>query len=229
MPKPVQANQTIKSTSPACNNLLAHLRQSNLSTKPTQMPLHQPLKDLDRSSTRCTSTIDDISECSTDKIDKSVMLSSGFYNVSLDPTFTMKNFQQSHKYKTEICKNFEIHGFCKWGADCCFAHGRDELRNKTLFNYFYKTKVCKHFHKNGFCPYASRCQYFHFKTNQIYQELLDSLEKKLLIRMNEDINSNLHAILDKSERNLGRLPVFKQFVAIDAKKSLYERFLEDCY
>jgi hypothetical protein len=60
------------------------------------------------------------------------------------------------KYKTEICKNFELGGSCRWGETCCFAHGQDELKNKTHLNSNYKSKICKHFHRSGVCPYGTR-------------------------------------------------------------------------
>lgn len=107
-------------------------------------------------------------------------------------------FAQSQKYKTEICKNFDLKGKCRWGENCCFAHGKAELRKKTLFNYFYKTKICKHFHKNGYCPYASRCQYFHFKTFQKFQELLESFSNKLFIRIKDDRGESLASILERT-------------------------------
>jgi hypothetical protein len=107
-------------------------------------------------------------------------------------------FAQSQKYKTEICKNFDLKGKCRWGENCCFAHGKAELRKKTLFNYFYKTKICKHFHKNGYCPYASRCQYFHFKTFQKFQELLESFSNKLFLRIKEDRRESLFSILERT-------------------------------
>jgi len=34
-------------------------------------------------------------------------------------------------YKTQVCKNFEQTGQCKFATNCCFAHGDDELRNLT--------------------------------------------------------------------------------------------------
>lgn len=107
-------------------------------------------------------------------------------------------FTQSQKYKTEMCKNFELKGKCKWGENCCFAHGKSELRKKTLFNYFYKTKICKHFHRNGYCPYASRCQYFHFKTFQKFQELLESFSNKLYVRLKESPDETLGSVLGKT-------------------------------
>lgn len=37
---------------------------------------------------------------------------------------TMK---QCYTYKTKICRHFE-RGFCAYGQDCVFAHGKSELR-----------------------------------------------------------------------------------------------------
>jgi len=65
------------------------------------------------------------------------------------------------KYKTELCKNWELRGNCKFGDKCCFAHGRRELKNKTLIHVKYKTKPCKQYHQTGYCPYGQRCQYLH--------------------------------------------------------------------
>ena len=31
------------------------------------------------------------------------------------------------KFKTEICKFWQLHGFCEYGEACSFAHGNDEL------------------------------------------------------------------------------------------------------
>lgn len=32
-------------------------------------------------------------------------------------------------YRTQMCKNWELSGVCKFAAMCCFAHGDDQLRN----------------------------------------------------------------------------------------------------
>ena len=34
-------------------------------------------------------------------------------------------------YKTKICKNFQLHGSCKFGDRCGFAHGNFQLRGLT--------------------------------------------------------------------------------------------------
>lgn len=65
------------------------------------------------------------------------------------------------KYKTEMCKNWELRGACKFGDKCCFAHGRHELKGKALTHVKYKTKPCKQYHQTGYCPYGQRCQYLH--------------------------------------------------------------------
>jgi len=69
--------------------------------------------------------------------------------------------EYKRKHKTELCKNWELRGHCKFGDKCCFAHGRHELKNKTLIHVKYKTKPCKQYHQTGYCPYGQRCQYLH--------------------------------------------------------------------
>jgi len=61
------------------------------------------------------------------------------------------------KYKTEICKNWELTGQCEFKSSCSFAHGAHELKKKTDIHKNYKTKQCKRFYKDGFCPYGTRC------------------------------------------------------------------------
>ena len=61
------------------------------------------------------------------------------------------------KYKTEICKNWQLTGVCEFHESCSFAHGADELKEKTDIHKNYKTKMCKRFHKQGYCPYGQRC------------------------------------------------------------------------
>jgi hypothetical protein len=69
--------------------------------------------------------------------------------------------EYKRKYKTELCKNWELKKVCKFGDKCCFAHGRHELKNKTSIHMKYKTKPCKQYHQTGYCPYGQRCQYLH--------------------------------------------------------------------
>ena len=69
------------------------------------------------------------------------------------------------KWKTEICRYWEIYGDCKFGDNCAFAHGDAELKKRKMtFNY--KTKPCKQFFELGYCSYGSRCQFSHKKENE---------------------------------------------------------------
>ena len=38
--------------------------------------------------------------------------------------------QSNANFKTELCKNYEMDNPCKWGANCSFALGVHELRNR---------------------------------------------------------------------------------------------------
>jgi butyrate response factor 1 len=79
------------------------------------------------------------------------------------------------KYKTEvpyfspfltfsflqICRNFELTGKCKFGDNCSFAHGDNELLKKKHVPSKYKTKLCNQYHTHMYCPYGLRCQFVH--------------------------------------------------------------------
>ena len=72
------------------------------------------------------------------------------------------------KYKTELCKFFEIDGKCKYGDKCAYAHGKENLRSKVTNTTAYRTKKCTQFFETGYCPYGSRCQFAHqLKSNII--------------------------------------------------------------
>jgi hypothetical protein len=72
------------------------------------------------------------------------------------PSPTLAHSTYKVKFKTELCKNYELQGSCKFGDACCYAHGMRELRDKTHLNSNYKSKICKHFHGQGGCPYGLR-------------------------------------------------------------------------
>ena len=77
-----------------------------------------------------------------------------------DQCLTGKQLNQSMKYKTELCRNFQS-GFCEFQEKCSFAHGPEELRMLIPRAAKYKTKYCKQFFEQGFCWYGARCQFKH--------------------------------------------------------------------
>lgn len=55
-----------------------------------------------------------------------------------------------------------MYGYCKYEFNCKFAHGHNELHEKSVpFKEKYKTKGCVTFTSQGFCPYGSRCLFMH--------------------------------------------------------------------
>lgn len=82
-------------------------------------------------------------------------------------TFNTREARQEYiksylaKEKTELCKNWETYGWCKFGDRCSFAHGVHELRVRTDMAPTFKSKQCKQFSETMFCPYGSRCQFIH--------------------------------------------------------------------
>jgi butyrate response factor 1 len=51
--------------------------------------------------------------------------------------------QYQMKKKTEMCRNWEITGKCKFQDQCSFAHGKHELVKKVHLPSNFKTKICK--------------------------------------------------------------------------------------
>ena len=83
-----------------------------------------------------------------------------YYYIEKDKSEEYNNFKT--KWKTEICRYWEMYGECKFGDSCAFAHGDSELKKRKLtFNY--KTKPCKQFFEIGYCSYGCRCQFSHKK------------------------------------------------------------------
>ena len=112
------------------------------------------------------------------------------------------------KYKTELCKFFEIDGKCQYGDKCAYAHGIENLRSKVTNTTAYRTKKCTQFFEKGYCPYGNRCQFAHqLKTNIInnpydknmpYSKILEIMSKL------ENIE-NIKKLVEKP-----RLPIFKE-------------------
>ena len=117
-------------------------------------------------------------------------------------------FETSQKYKTEICKNFMIYKYCKFGDRCCFAHGLHELREKSNLNNSYKLKICKNYQQNGFCRYGQRCQYIHLKKNEVFNEILNTNISKICSKLNESPEDKLTNLLEGLGSLKNRLPIF---------------------
>lgn len=77
------------------------------------------------------------------------------FNDTVDDAFTLssnssedlsnKGNGQQLKYRTELCKFYEINGKCKYGDNCIFAHGKENLREKVFNKSGYKKRPCINF------------------------------------------------------------------------------------
>ena len=128
------------------------------------------------------------------------------------------------KYKTELCKYFEINGYCKYGDKCAYAHGKENLRSKVTNTTAYRTKKCTQFFEQGYCPYGNRCQFAHqLKTNIInnpydrsmsYGKILETISKL------ENVE-NIKKLIEKP-----RLSVFEE-ICDNKEENIESRLLED--
>ena len=127
------------------------------------------------------------------------------------------------KYKTELCKFYEMTGKCKFGDNCAYAHGIENLRSKVTNTTAYRTKKCIQFFENGYCPYGSRCQFQHQLKNNIINNPYDrqmSYKKILEIISKTENIKNIRKLVEKP-----RLNIFKEITGdVDDNKS---RLLED--
>jgi len=113
------------------------------------------------------------------------------YHKENEKTDEFNNFRT--KWKTEICKYWEMYGQCKYGTNCAFAHGDSELKQRKL-SFNYKTKPCKQFFELGVCSYGVRCQFSHKKEDYIRQQ-------------------NEKGIIDINNNQISYLKIIKEFLS----------------
>ena len=116
-----------------------------------------------------------------------------YYNLKEKDEYN--NFKK--KWKTEICRNWEMYGQCKYGNNCAFPQGDTELKKRKL-SFNYKTKACKQFFELGYCPYGIRCQFSHKKDD--------------FLRERQEIG-NINGQYD--ENKISYLKIIKEFLSED--------------
>ena len=81
------------------------------------------------------------------------------------PSSIQERVAHGERYKTEMCKQYQLYKSCRYDNKCQYAHGEAELRSINRHPK-YKTEECRTYHSTGFCPYGSRCHFVHDKTNK---------------------------------------------------------------
>ena len=77
----------------------------------------------------------------------------------LDYEDLLKEYMRDSKYNLNFVKHFWKRDYV-FMAICRFAHGKEELFQKSISHRKYKVKKCVYYYQNSFCSYGSRC---HFK------------------------------------------------------------------
>lgn len=106
------------------------------------------------------------------------------------------NSELKQKFKTELCKNFDETGNCKFGSRCRFAHGAHEIQPKVYAGIQYKTKMCDKFYRQGYCPYGHRCLYKHTVSQQ---GNLNTFCEKLLGSLQQDPSQDLAHLINQQQ------------------------------
>jgi len=153
------------------------------------------------------------------------------FNINNNENEIENNNNNNFKYKTELCKFYEMNNYCKFGENCIFAHGKENLREDKLKKSGYKKRPCQNFFENGFCLYGNRCQFSHnikeykFVNKLNYNKNYNNNNKNN--NNNKFLYSNLFDInyykkIDNSKdiyKYINRLKIFKSLCKI--KKSKY--------
>lgn len=175
-------------------------------------------------SRKCSKDSSNISTSNEDIFEKDYYEPQNKYNINNYYKGNASDFKI--KYKTELCKFFQINGHCKYGDNCAYAHGIENLRSKVTNSTSYRTRKCNQFFENGYCPYGSRCQFQHqLKSNIInnpydrkmtYKKILETISKL------ENVD-NIKKLIEKP-----RLQIFKEIVDNkELEKSQKSRLLDD--
>ncbi|CAH1760209.1 9394_t:CDS:1 [Entrophospora sp. SA101] len=103
--------------------------------------------------------------------------------ISSDSSTTSNESDKEQKkailYKTEMCRNWEELGTCRYGPRCQFAHAVNELR-PVAHHPKYKTEICKTFWDKGTCPYGKRCCFVHNVNSKLIKGLTKTASDPLL-------------------------------------------------
>jgi len=160
-PRKLNIREPASSTSTRSNTISELESPDSFSSDSFNSDRESPIESLVRAhkakSTPATMSVSDSSDSNTFEID--VCPKRKRFNNAEERRLFVEDYKR--KYKTELCKNWELNKVCKFGDKCCFAHGKHELKNKTVIHNKYKTKPCKQYHQSGYCPYGQRCQYLH--------------------------------------------------------------------
>jgi hypothetical protein len=94
-------------------------------------------------------------------------------NKSSSKSKHVEALESEDTFKTELCKSYLSGRKCRYGRQCRFAHGMQDLRPRDISTANYKSQVCQNWEKTGSCPFGVRCRFLHdeqrvYLTPEIY-------------------------------------------------------------
>ncbi|CAO3673055.1 unnamed protein product [Umbelopsis ramanniana] len=107
----------------------------------------------------------------------------------VEHTKTCKD-KKADLYKTEMCRNWQEIGYCRYGKKCRYAHGYTELR-AVKRHQRYKTEVCRTYHETGTCPYGVRCTFIHDEKSSANPNIVFLNGKKPNVEKGKIYNTNV--------------------------------------
>ena len=118
----------------------------------------------------------------------------------LNPMQAMNNKQKNTlNYKIVKCKNWEKDKSCKYGAHCTFAHGDEEIRNKTDNLFQMQPMMIQPFMMNPMMPMGPQFQGMDMAQ---MQQLMANNQIMMGMNMNPNVEqgqNNYNANMEKKE------------------------------
>jgi len=127
-------------------------------------------------------------------------------DLSRTPSLPSKwSIKRATLYKTELCRAYEETGKCKFGDECIFAHGEEELKPRVDRHPKYKTRICRTFWEQGECPYGKRCCFIHTERDITHPDDFSVFEAQM---QQQQFSNSLSAssILSGSHRRMQSAP-----------------------
>lgn len=135
--------------------------------------------------------------------------------------------QYQMKFKTEMCRNWELSGSCFFKDTCSFAHGEHELMKKQHLPSNFKSKLCIQFHQTGFCPYGSRCQFLHSQFDVLLTNS-DRITYQMVLSDNIRLShERLHQMKDSDFLHDESLIYVDVFQTRNKRLSVFQGLMED--
>ncbi|EAS04358.1 zinc finger C-x8-C-x5-C-x3-H type protein (macronuclear) [Tetrahymena thermophila SB210] len=192
------------------------LSQSNFSSTTSQQQ-----QNIDKSKCSNAFVIDNLVQKKKNSFGSSNMNQQPLQQSQLNNLTQGPNQQETSKFKTEMCKNWMEFGKCNYGKKCQFAHGKNELVDKSTVNKRqYKSKLCNSFHTQKFCPYGNRCMFIH-ESRTVTEIRQSTYYQKILYNLDEQ-NNKIINFCELQQESKQQTPLEQQSCELSSNSGQYQ-------